>query len=248
MPLRFGRRLLPEEVEGPPGPPGTVGRTRVQTPAYGDVESRFLPAAPGVLMTAEEFERSVGGRALTPGDVSSIVGGGIGTGEAGPPSPPPPPVESGSGTPVAPTAAGAPAPVNPMAAPAVAPPQPSGPMGPAAPSVLPPPPPATPSAPVSFGFAGPGGGGPVPVPTPEQRMQIEQFGPRRGRYGAEASFVESVLSGRGVPGASLFERIRALGPERQQILTELIRKGVKGYGLEEPTRRPGRLFEPGGEV
>lgn len=247
MPLRFGRRLLDEET-GPPGPPSTVGRTRVGTPTYGEVESQFLPAAPGVLMTAEEFERSTGGRALTPGDVASFVRGGIGAGEAGPP-PPPPPVEAvtGGGTPTAPTAAGAPLTVNPMVARAVAPPQESGPMGPVAPAAGPPGPPPAPSM-VSFGFAGPGGGGPPPAPTPEQMLQTEQFGPRQGRYGAEASSVEGALSARGVPGGSLFERIMALGPERQQILTELIRQGVRGYGLEEPTRRPGRLFEPGGEV
>lgn len=159
MPLRFGRRLLPEEEEGPPGPPGTVGRTRVGTPTYGEVESRFLPAAPGMLMTAEQFERSAGGRALAPGDVSSLIRGGIGAGEAGPPPPPPPPIEAaiGGGTPVASTAAGAPVAVNPMAARAVAPTQVSGPMGPAVPgaAVAPPPPPPAPSGPsaVSLGFA-----------------------------------------------------------------------------------------------
>lgn len=79
-------------------------------------------------------------------------------------------------------------------------------------------------------------------------MRTEQFGPREGRYGSEASFAEGALSARGAPGASLFERIMAMGPERQQILAEMIRRGVKGYELEEPTRRPGRLFEEGGEA
>lgn len=79
-------------------------------------------------------------------------------------------------------------------------------------------------------------------------MRTEQFGPREGRYGPEGSFAEGALSAGSVPGASLFERIMALGPERQQILAEMIRRGVKGYELEEPTRRPGRLFEEGGEA
>jgi len=209
------------------------------------VESRFLPAAPGMLMTAEEFARSTGGRALMPGDVASLVRGGIGAGEAGPPSPPPPPIETatGGGTPVAATTGGAPTTINPMVPLAeVRPPNEPMTLTPAAPPPGPPGPPPMPA--VVVGFAGPGGGGPPPAPTPEQMMNAETFEPRPGRYGPEAAFVESALAARGVRGPSLFERIMALGPDRQAILTDLIRRGMKGYKPEEPTRRPGELFGP----